>query len=367
MITAHRELEQRMTREDEKLEISPRHAYSLRGVSSSVDTFYVCVRAEPDLMELDEELSDGSLDQWWKLGYVANAEESIKAEMVTYDKVMEEACGVGSKPILIFASEKALDESPSPLSDALQVSNALFWPLKYVVLMTNQTFIRFDNHLFKKELTEEVPRNPKRGGFTSPASPSKRRNRSNSVDSMATNAASAGDFDDDMRDAPFEADDPFLLGDGAEALPDLIDLGETPAPVHPFYDPAAPGQSVSDPPESNRYGDVPIGLETATSSPGTSVRQMANVSLDEMVSRANEIIPSPPLAVPFPRNAFPVAPTSTDQQQQVAEETKGPEMQERGGATSPFLLKKTVSRGAESTMDMELDEKAHEGAADEDH
>jgi hypothetical protein len=75
-------------------------------------------------MEIDEpDSSAKSADQWWKLGYVANDDEPIKTEMTTYEKVIEEACGIGSKPILIYASEKAMTQGLEPLSDALQVSN----------------------------------------------------------------------------------------------------------------------------------------------------------------------------------------------------------------------------------------------------
>jgi hypothetical protein len=108
----------------EELGIYPQYGYTLRGVANSADILYVCLRAEQDLMEIDgpDSNSAKSTDQWWKLGYVANDDEPVKAEMTTFEKVIEEACGIGSKPILIYASEKAMSEEPEPLSDALQVS-----------------------------------------------------------------------------------------------------------------------------------------------------------------------------------------------------------------------------------------------------
>lgn len=76
-------------------------------------------------MQIDEaDSSTKAADQWWKLGYVAADDEPIKAEITTFEKVMEEACGVGSKPILIYASDRAMAEEPAPLSDALQVSSS---------------------------------------------------------------------------------------------------------------------------------------------------------------------------------------------------------------------------------------------------
>ncbi|KAB5575793.1 hypothetical protein GE09DRAFT_1053294 [Coniochaeta sp. 2T2.1] len=123
VIAAIRELERRLTVPDEQLGFTPQAAYSLRGVSNSVEVFYVCLPAEQDLMQLDEaDSSTKPADQWWKLGYVANDDDPIKSEMTTYEKVMEEACGPGSKPILIYASENAMGEKPDPLSEALQAS-----------------------------------------------------------------------------------------------------------------------------------------------------------------------------------------------------------------------------------------------------
>lgn len=124
MIKASRELEGRLTEPDKKLGFTPRHAYTLRGVINSVDVLFICLPAEQDLMQIDEaDSSTKAADRWWKLGYVAADDEPIKAEVTTFEKVMEEACGIGSKPILIYASNKAMAEEPIPLSDALQVSN----------------------------------------------------------------------------------------------------------------------------------------------------------------------------------------------------------------------------------------------------
>lgn len=109
---------------DETLDFTPQHAYKLRGVVNSPDVLYVCLPVEQDLMQIDEaDSSTKAADQWWKLGYVAADDEPIKAETTTFEKVMEEACGVGSKPILIYASDKSMAERPVPVPDALQVSS----------------------------------------------------------------------------------------------------------------------------------------------------------------------------------------------------------------------------------------------------
>lgn len=60
----------------------PTHSYTLRGITNSHDVCYVCVRAEPDLMEVEGgEGSSATRDQWWKLAYIADDEEPIKAEV----------------------------------------------------------------------------------------------------------------------------------------------------------------------------------------------------------------------------------------------------------------------------------------------
>jgi hypothetical protein len=169
---------------------------------------------------------------------------------------------------------------------------------------------------------------------------------------MATNAASAGDLDDDMRDAPFEAEDPFLMGDdGAEQMPVLVDTSV------PEYEQQAPAQPHSAPPEVNGYHD---GASSQSTVGQESVRQMANVSLDEMVSRGLTREGGRPVVPPRPPKGSSTAPAA------VQEEAKVPEMQERGGAASPFLLQGGAAANGRtgSLMDMELDEGAHEDADD---
>jgi hypothetical protein len=41
---------------------------------------YLCRRAEPDLMEMDG-ASSPPADEWWKLGYVVDDDDPIKAEV----------------------------------------------------------------------------------------------------------------------------------------------------------------------------------------------------------------------------------------------------------------------------------------------
>lgn len=120
-------------------------------------------------------------------------------------------------PILVYATDKAMNEEPAPLSDALK------------------TFVKFDNRLFKQELLEEpTPTDKKRNAPQQPESPLKRQ-RSASVDSMATNRASLGDFSDVEERAALLGgdrelrDDPFQYGDGTMST-EMVSMGAPPSP-----------------------------------------------------------------------------------------------------------------------------------------
>ncbi|KAK3378543.1 hypothetical protein B0H63DRAFT_512593 [Podospora didyma] len=132
------------------------HKYTLRGVVSDQNTVFVR-RREPVLMEMDE--TSSPTDQWWKISCLPDENNVVLSGITTYDVVMREACGTGCKPILIFATDKALDEDPVPLSDALK------------------TFVKFDNRHFKQELSQAEQQQ---------SSP-KRLKTSVSLDSLATN------------------------------------------------------------------------------------------------------------------------------------------------------------------------------------
>ena len=213
--------------------------------------------------------------------------------------------------------------------------------------------MRFDNRLFRQELKEESPQERKRGAFGSPSSPSKRRNRSSSVDSMATNLGSTGgDLDDDMRDAPFEFDDPFPGGSGSEGT-ELRELVDTSVPAEtPTTEPQAeyPNPSQSD----------GRGLESPTSHPGSA--GPADASLDEVSVGAGGDRPPPELP---PRTNIPTEVAEQHKKQQPQQQQhqpdpeqqqpqpRSPEMQERKGA-SFFVPPSNSSKAA--SMSMELDD-----------
>lgn len=134
-----------LTVPSEEAEMHPTHKYTLRGVITSPDVVYMCRRREADASET--EASSAKVDQWWRCAWVAGDENPVRQEVrpalvprfqtlrvmlnssqqqTTFAKVQEaiftEVDTDGSKiPILVYATDKAMNEEPAPLSDALKV------------------------------------------------------------------------------------------------------------------------------------------------------------------------------------------------------------------------------------------------------
>ncbi|KAK7698951.1 hypothetical protein SLS64_012006 [Diaporthe eres] len=288
-----------LTVPSEEPEMDPTHKYTLRGVITSADVVYMCRRREADAPET-EASSSAKVDQWWRCAWVAGDENPVRQETTTFAKVQEaiftEVDTDGSKvPILVYATDKAMNEEPAPLSDALK------------------TFVKFDNRLFKQELLEEpTPTDKKRNAPQLPESPLKRQ-RSASVDSMATNRASLGDFSDVEERAALLGgdqelrDDPFQYGDGTMST-EMVSMGAPPSP--------------------------PLSAESDHGSPGIrrSSERLARISLDGKAQDGDTMR---------------------------TEEPRAPEMAERASPVSPFIVRRpngTIDKRA-SIMDqaMEID------------
>ncbi|EFW99550.1 ubiquitin interaction motif protein [Grosmannia clavigera kw1407] len=158
---------------------NPTHRYRLRGIIVSSGTFYMCrLKADTD----DEVLMNGA-DQWWRISSSASVSEPVRIEKTSIEMAQQAAFRDNNRPIVVYANDAAINETLEPLSDSLR------------------TFVRFDNRFFKQELVGEGPREKKRMPTEPPTSPSKRQQRSNSIDSMATNKASVDELSDrDMSD-----------------------------------------------------------------------------------------------------------------------------------------------------------------------
>lgn len=122
------------------------HRYSLRGVSTTKNTFYLCKRAEPDLidMDLDDDEPKSNRDQWWRIHFASSGPNPVTVEVgifltrsmdldadprqkTTEEKVLEAAKTESKNMLLVYASEKAMDFEVKPLPASLQVCNMLDW------------------------------------------------------------------------------------------------------------------------------------------------------------------------------------------------------------------------------------------------
>ncbi|TGJ83936.1 hypothetical protein E0Z10_g4835 [Xylaria hypoxylon] len=114
----------------------PSMKYLLRGVATTAEVAYVCVR------DVEGSLDSGEnpvvKDQWWKIGYVKSDASPIKSEKVTPDDVLQAAGTESKNPILVYASDVALNKERIPLSDALRM------------------FVKADNRSFQQELAQEA-------------------------------------------------------------------------------------------------------------------------------------------------------------------------------------------------------------------
>ncbi|KAL3957356.1 hypothetical protein ACCO45_007934 [Purpureocillium lilacinum] len=159
--------------------------YLLRGVATPNDVIYLCQRSEPDLIELDE--SPKPLDQWWRLAYAPKDDSPVKAEKIEVERVLREMWQETKNPLLVYATEDTLETPREPLSAPLD------------------RFARAENKAFRQELNREVAEvDSRKASLVDPISPSKRKHRSDSPDSMDSNRASIGSVDQGGFDNPFE-------------------------------------------------------------------------------------------------------------------------------------------------------------------
>jgi len=130
------------------------HRYTLRGISATKNTTYICRQAEADLidMEVDDDAPKPKRDQWWSVKYSGSTPNPVTVEKTTQEDVLEAAMKETKNLILVYASEAAMQWPINPLPPALEV------------------FVREDNLAFKAELTTDGP-----DPVTSPKSPSKRK------------------------------------------------------------------------------------------------------------------------------------------------------------------------------------------------
>ncbi|KAI1138861.1 hypothetical protein F5Y05DRAFT_382632 [Hypoxylon sp. FL0543] len=301
---------------------NPTKKYSLRGVALTNELAYVCVRQDTDLMDTED--SPRSKDQWWKIGYSSGNATPVKTEKATLEEVLH-AAGTESKyPLLVYASEAAMEAEPIPLSDALRM------------------FVRADNRSFRQELDQEQNQEQQPSDDSQPPgvtaenlshlpvlSPGKRKHSIGS--SVATHGSSRDELED--VDLTFDEHEQFP--------PDQMQTS--------FYETAANSS-----PQSNKLGGVDESL--------------ANYQLGENESRPSGLGQQDPSTKQSSKEEAQVnaeCNSTEDMQTSTAgpESSKSPEMQERSGSSAPFLARPghhTQGRPVDM-MDIDLEVEHHEG------
>ncbi|KIM94930.1 hypothetical protein OIDMADRAFT_184043 [Oidiodendron maius Zn] len=137
------------------------HRYTLRGISISKSIMYISTQAEPDLidMDLNRDQTKSNGDQWWRISYSTSGSTPFSVDKTTLEEALEAARNYKAEDggfIVVYASDKAMTWERKPLPKALE------------------TFVRYDNALFKSEFSSD---------FASQISPGKRKFDSSSEDS----------------------------------------------------------------------------------------------------------------------------------------------------------------------------------------
>ncbi|KAI0124199.1 hypothetical protein BJ170DRAFT_75636 [Xylariales sp. AK1849] len=300
---------------------NPTHNYSLRGVATTNEITYVCTRREADLIDLDDQSE--SREQWWRLAYAAQDHNPVSVMKTDLESVLIAAGTESKNPLLIYATEKALEAAPLPLSDALRM------------------FVRADNRSFQHDLAQEQTQaqsqtegGDNRGNSSNEeatsltteairsvsfASPAKRK-----LSIASSNATYNSGGSRNLEMESFDGSDPFTDEDNA------------PRVSHQEY--------MSPTPQYNRLGGLVESLENCRTfeneSPDMGRRELPDAiayqGMEEMQTFNPDGMPS----------------------------SKPLEMQERTGGPTPFITRpgNTESRTAPlDLMDMDIDSEHHEG------
>ncbi|OAR02612.1 hypothetical protein LLEC1_02514 [Akanthomyces lecanii] len=193
--------------------------YLLRGVATERDIIYVCRRQQADLIDFGD--TPKIPDQWWRLAYAQGEEHPVKAEKIEIERVLREVWQETKLPLLIYATEDALNTHNAPLRLPLE------------------RFVKTDNKAFRNELNMERTNDQEltRAGYADAISPSKRKHRSDSMDTLDSNHASLGSDGGNGFDNPFDEQPANFSFQRGEYEPFVMEADGLPAPtrIEPSY------------------------------------------------------------------------------------------------------------------------------------
>ncbi|CCD44842.1 hypothetical protein BofuT4_P051910.1 [Botrytis cinerea T4] len=109
------------------------HRYTLRGVSLTKETTYVCTHIVPDLIDFtanEAERIPLSNVQWWRMHFSTSSPPSRTVEKTTLEKVLEDIKVQNMTAILVYASDEAMEmatrTTPPELTSFVYNDNAIF-------------------------------------------------------------------------------------------------------------------------------------------------------------------------------------------------------------------------------------------------
>lgn len=257
-----KELNKTFTVPNQDPKLNPTHKYSLRGVITSPDVLYMCIRRRQEVGNNDNGCDGPEFDQWYRVSWSADGanavQQTVRAYCITiilfrmlifhlpdrkqHSRRLRKQCSKKSTRMAAEPRFLCMQLRRLLLNNMIRYPahfrygpkgflRLLFFPfilfpsflpfLASICTDPLQSFVKRDNRFFGQELKEEPPSSPrdkKRVAARSPHSPPKRQ-RSDSADSMASNRASIGDFSDGEDRAALLAgqfDDVFgpdLMGD----------------------------------------------------------------------------------------------------------------------------------------------------------
>ena len=134
-----RELSKLYTKPSNDKTQPPLHRYTLRGVSTTKSTLYLCRQADPVLIDmvLDDGQTGPNPDQWWRIHYATSGSNPVSVEVskapktlrfvfnrkqkTTEEKVLEAVKDEGTNSLLVYASDAAMSRPSQSLPKSLQV------------------------------------------------------------------------------------------------------------------------------------------------------------------------------------------------------------------------------------------------------
>lgn len=234
------------------------------------------------------------------------------------ERVLRDMWQETKTPLFVYATEDALNTAPEPLSGPLE------------------RFVKADNKSFRQELNQEQSQaNDQPPPSAEVVSPSKRKHRADSLDSMNSNRASLGSIDMEDREDPF--------ADNVGAAPDILGQEMEERQSSGLADPAG------------KYDQPVAAIGLEQQQPSQSI--LAEPETATAPETGETVVTSTPCET---RNPTPSTTTQAGEFSRTlspdAEAGRSPEMQEK---SRPPTFMTSPPRGGEKgqtadTMDMEL-------------